>query len=512
MATTLSKNLVKLLSLIAIGAVLVVVNSQRLSPSPASQNSIQNPDIKTHQAYFTTPDFYENAFKNSGKAPNISAYALLVNHHLLASELLAQGFNAIATEKAVTVVVISPDHFSHGASSITSSDLAWTTPYGKLPVNIQALEKLVSSGLVSLDSTAMDSEHGIANLVGFFKKALPEAKIIPLLVRPELKVKKALEYAEQLSALLPPDSIVVGSFDFSHYLPSPVADFHDQLSLDTVESFNYENLDKLDVDSQPGLAVFLKLLELRKLQNFHLLGQSNSAKLLANPDQLETTSYLVGYFAKGAPIKTANIQSLLALGNLDTQNPNTPKAFDRRGNIFAYKYLERLFFGQNTTAIFTPQNNSGMQAILDAYKIHLPVENSVQVNLNPVSVLLNPKPECQASLNPSIPALPIKRIILCDSEKIALEQQSDTIIFQGLGRLDPLTDPKKPKDSLAVGVLTKDTTLEINLFPIRCYSHECKLLVGTESAIVLKNIADISLVSLKLRKEISSGKILLNIR
>jgi len=122
---------------------------------------------------------------------------------------------------------------------------------------------------------------------------------------------QAVSLADEYHQLLPNNILIAGSFDFSHYLTSGAADFHDIANLADVESFNFADIYNLDIDSRPGLAFFLDLLKDNGGQNFHLLEHSNSAKL-AHQDILETTSYIDGYFTAGSAT-TSSVNTVLVL-------------------------------------------------------------------------------------------------------------------------------------------------------------------------------------------------------
>jgi AmmeMemoRadiSam system protein B len=103
---------------------------------------------------------------------------------------------------------------------------------------------------------------------------------VPLIVKDRLSLTSAKKIANQLHQILPDKKyMVVGSFDFSHYLTSRASDFHDAQSLAVLKNFDFNKLKTLDVDSRPGLAVFLELMRLASAKKFTLFKQSKSVIL-----------------------------------------------------------------------------------------------------------------------------------------------------------------------------------------------------------------------------------------
>ena len=101
-----------------------------------------------HYSYFSNKPFFDDAYKNipekSGMSDKIKG--VLVNHHLLAPNLIAETMNTIATTSQITVVLISPNHFSAGQGQIISSLYKWDTPYGVLDSDCGNISKLEKQG------------------------------------------------------------------------------------------------------------------------------------------------------------------------------------------------------------------------------------------------------------------------------------------------------------------------------------------------------------------------------
>ena len=254
-----------------------------------------------HYSYFSTKDFFDKAYNSMLKIeiPKKPIKGILVNHHLLASHLIATTMETVATTKPVTVVLISPNHFSSGNNQIISTSNKWDTPYGVLESDCHSIEKLAVQGLFTIDTFPFKNEHGISGIVPFIKKSIPNAKIIPIIVKDTLSEKDVIAFIESLHNTLGDDIIVIGSFDFSHYLPDTVAEFHDAQSISVIKNFDYSGLKKMEIDSIPGIEILMRYMQMTQANHFMLTANTNSAKVLEDFSIEETTSYITGTFSKG---------------------------------------------------------------------------------------------------------------------------------------------------------------------------------------------------------------------
>lgn len=251
-----------------------------------------------HKAYLSQQkSFYEESFLNlpqrNFEGKNIKG--LLVNHHLLAKHFIASAFDAVVSKKPVNVVLLSPNHFGAGNGKIISSVFDWKTPYGDLESDQFLIKRLAERGLVSIEETPFETEHGIFNIVAFIKRTWPNAKIIPIIIKDSLNFESADVFAGELKNILPDNTFLVASLDFSHSVTSEIADLQDKKTLKAILDFELDSVKNSYVDSKPALRIFLKYLLNSGAAKFNLLNASNSSKLLKK-DLSDTTSYITGFF------------------------------------------------------------------------------------------------------------------------------------------------------------------------------------------------------------------------
>ncbi len=301
-----------------------------------------------HYSYFSSKSFFDDGYKDAVPSPiknSSEVKGIIVNHHLLAPQLIAQTMNTIATDSPVTVLLISPNHFHTGKGQIISSVYGFETPYGTLKSDCDAISLLQQKNILNIDESPFDNEHGVTGIVPFIKKSLPNAKIIPVIVKDTLDEEALNNFVRTTYEILGDTIIVVGSFDFSHYLPDTAAQFHDVKSLSVIRNFDYEAMKTIDTDSVPGLEIVLKYLEREGAKHFDLIAHTNSAEILHDSSIDGTTSYINGTFSNGEKV-VDNTATILAFGDMMLDR-NVRKQINANGAEYPFEKIKRFLIGSD---------------------------------------------------------------------------------------------------------------------------------------------------------------------
>lgn len=281
--------------LVVASAAFVIQNFSRPEIVP-----IKTEPSAMHYSSFSSLDFFENAFQAAQKIPvqpkaeNIKA--IIVNHHLLAPHFIAQAINTIATDQPITVIIISPNHFLVGRGQITTSSYAWETPYGELRPNLELIDELKKASRINVEEPPFEKEFGISNIVAYVKKAAPNARVLPLIVKERLTEKSAEAFGRSLADSLPEDAVVIASIDFYHGFSTDEAVSEDKKSISVLESLNSGNIKQINVDSHATLEILFEYLKQKNVANFSLLQNSNSAAFAPTTKDTEIVSYITGFF------------------------------------------------------------------------------------------------------------------------------------------------------------------------------------------------------------------------
>lgn len=306
-----------------------------------------------HYAFLSYKNFYEDAFLRASLSehfPGKNIPSIIVNHHLLAPQLIAETFLAVSDQKPDVVVLLSPDHFERGRNKVSLSQYDWETPYGRLVAHQKIIEKISRADFVSIEESPFKDEHGISNIVAFLKRTFPHTEFVPLIIKETLTHDEAEELTQLLHSALPEDALLVGSFDFSHYLPERVAEFHDRGNIAVLENLAAENTRNMDIDSQTGLEVLLRYTRLRGGNSFKTIERSSSSLLTGDFETQENTSYVVGYFTRENEMKNDPPVTLFAAGDIFLDR-FVRSMMEKKGKEYPFQFIERLFLGSDVSLV-----------------------------------------------------------------------------------------------------------------------------------------------------------------
>ena len=213
--------------------------------------------------------FFDEAFDNATDfGEREEARVLILPHHLVARPLIAGALEAQAKVKnPKTIVIVGPDHLGRSEGMISTTDLQWRTPYGFMHSDAALISELVNDYGVTLEPEVFDDEHSIAAIIPFLHKTWPQAKIVPLHVKEGLDKATSYKIADMLAEDM---VLLVASVDFSHYLPSDIAFFHDEKSINAISGRDYSSLPDLEIDSSAALRFAFDFAEQTSTEKFDL--------------------------------------------------------------------------------------------------------------------------------------------------------------------------------------------------------------------------------------------------
>ncbi len=295
------------------------VASEQADNMPVRQTPVvvSRPEIvlPTHSAAPQNKAFFEHAYETAKLLPSFPVLpgGIILPHHLVAASEIARVMEAMKVHPPKRIVLIGPDHLGRAHHHAILSEAVWKTPYGEVQPDTETIHLLKEKNVAVVEEPVFGIEHSIPALLPFIKRSFPDATVVPILVRNGLTP----EEQQRLAEALPNDSetVVIASVDFSHYQPSRVAAFHDVQSRAVLAMVEMDGLAALEADSPETLSVLVAAMALRGAQTFQLLANTNSAIVLQDSALVETTSYVIGAFAQGAPVQDATV-TVLATGDL----------------------------------------------------------------------------------------------------------------------------------------------------------------------------------------------------
>jgi AmmeMemoRadiSam system protein B len=222
-----------------------------------------------------------------------------VPHHLLAADLIAAAFARLRGHNYRRIVILSPDHFHRSRSALAVTRRDFDTPLGRLATDRAAVRHLLANPLVT-ESSLFSHEHGVRALLPFITHYFPKTPIVPIVIRHSSRPADWDSLARTLTPLLTPETLLVQSTDFSHYLPPPEARRRDQETLrvlsggDPRQVLSLTEPDHLDSRG----CQYLQLLLQRQVFGAGptVIANRNSQEYTSEPLK-RTTSYIVQLYS-----------------------------------------------------------------------------------------------------------------------------------------------------------------------------------------------------------------------
>lgn len=279
---------------------LVGCSSSTTAPEPETVVSKKPADYdKIYSSYSSDKELFEKSFANVAVEPEVKkVYGAIASHHLLSANSMAELFTSLQGQEIATIVVVGPNHFNTGNNKILITDNPYRTPYGVLEPDIEVINKLIKGGLVAKEEKPFNEEHSISTLVPYIKRAWPEVKLVPIIVKASVDDELAEHLGLQLQKHLPEKSLVLVSCDFAHHVDKKTAEEYDKKSLEVLNNFNLDDVYKMEVDSPASIYTLFAYLKQKESQKFVLVKNTNAAEILKMPEYDDVTSYIFGYFIK----------------------------------------------------------------------------------------------------------------------------------------------------------------------------------------------------------------------
>ncbi len=253
----------------------------------------------THPSFVTRQELNAILAEKGEKTAFVNGRVVsaVVPHHLVAGRLIAEVLALLSSQAPTRIIIVGPNHPNAGAKIITGY-FGWQTPEGTLETDKKVVTQLLDSGLAVKDEEALSKEHSIGALVPLIRHFLPEVRIVPVVLHHDVSLKDVDQLLLGLEPFLDQNTVLISSVDFSHYLTRSEAQAKDRETMRYMKNHDYSTLFCLGndyLDSPASLAAAFRLAEKRGIDEFSLLGNTNSGIIMQN-DFIQTTSYFTLVF------------------------------------------------------------------------------------------------------------------------------------------------------------------------------------------------------------------------
>jgi len=207
--------------------------------------------------------------------------------YIYSGQIAAAGYKVLERPNNIKkIILFAPSHFANFDGIVASNVDFFETPFGKIKVNNNSIERLEKKSLINVDNFAHEQEHSIEVQLPFLQYILNEFQIVPLLVSSNgFKNIPAI-----INELMDKETLIVVSSDLSHYLPYEKAVITDKKTADHILNLEY---DELSIDSACGIGAIKGLLLYTKIKH----GKIDLIELKNSGDTSGDKSSVVGYGA-----------------------------------------------------------------------------------------------------------------------------------------------------------------------------------------------------------------------
>lgn len=229
---------------------------------------------------------FDNTVENAQAYEMKEVKNMIVPHHLLASDLIANMYLTASNEDIERIILISPDHNSISNRKVITSKKDWDM----VSADEEYVDKLLELSFVYEDNIEIEKEHGINVHIPYIDKYFRNAEVTPLAVSKEI----SKDQLDELVELIGDGCMIISSVDFSHYLSLDQANKYDEITekiMMSGDSDLFFGLSDKYFDSQGALYIIFSHAEKYGYETY-VLDHGNSAYYIS-VDIPETTSYYV---------------------------------------------------------------------------------------------------------------------------------------------------------------------------------------------------------------------------
>lgn len=249
------------------------------------------------EGYFSREQIVGN--RRNG-ADGESAAVLIIPHFFPLGELpIRSAYQRCGSPSVKRIILISPDHFKMVKDACIATDAEFSTFFGNLKPDREAIAYLVSQGICRKGREPFRLEHGILVHAPFIKYYFPAARIVPIIVNLSKELCRSSRLASAIRKLVSGNTVLIVSSDFSHRLPYERALIHDRRTSRIICSLDFRRFHLVDADCGCGIFTGMRVADELHIGSGTVIMSVNSAEVINNPHVQSTTGMVsIGFFRK----------------------------------------------------------------------------------------------------------------------------------------------------------------------------------------------------------------------
>ncbi len=224
---------------------------------------------------------------------------VIAPHHDIVADVRRSMFEEIADEiNGKTIILVSPNHYNAGNAIIQTRLQTFDTRDGAVEVDHDLLAAAEELGAVQ-EFGGFSNEHGIYTILPDIAAVLPDSKVLPLVIKPEVSEAEMEDLVDGLHGECG-SCVMVASADFSHYQPFALSELHDRSTIRALQDFDTSFItNNAEVGPPHILSIGMMWADKNRSNMFELFDHTNST----SEEQFhfsEGTSHVFGWYEWGA--------------------------------------------------------------------------------------------------------------------------------------------------------------------------------------------------------------------
>lgn len=203
------------------------------------------------------------------EVPDDRLMGAILPHHDIATQMWEPLLSKLNAEPPAHIIILAPNHFAEEKRGIlsVSADGASTT---NQTTNMELITALLKQGITTEASNEVLVDHGWTIYLPTLRNRFPNASITPFLFSKSLSLIEVRNFVYALESILPENTFILLSADFSHDLFPIDAFERDKTTIKFIKSADYESIRALDstyIDAPTALVAFLQLMDKMQTAN-----------------------------------------------------------------------------------------------------------------------------------------------------------------------------------------------------------------------------------------------------
>ena len=224
--------------------------------------------------------------------------------YIYSGQCAAYSYNVLSQKEFDTAVIIAPSHRISGFKFSVGNYDYYETPFGKISVNKDYRDLLLSFINCNFYPNAHKYEHSLEVQLPFLQTINPKVNIVPIILG-EQNIENSLLLARILFKIFADkidNTVFIVSSDLSHYYDAKTAFKKDSLLLDLIKKgmpnllWNKYISAEIEACGIGGILTLMEFANLTKYKNREILNYSHSGEI--NNDYSQVVGYVSSIFYK----------------------------------------------------------------------------------------------------------------------------------------------------------------------------------------------------------------------